>query len=307
MIALRDAVADYLTIRRALGFKLVEHQRLLYDFATFLEQAGASTITTELAVAWAVRCRGTEGWKAARLSVARGFASYLRTIDPGAEIPATGILIARKHYATPYLYSDQEIGRLLAAAAALRPPLRAASHYTLFGLIAVAGMRIGEALRLDRDDVDLDSGVLTIRNTKFGKSRQLPLHRSTTAALARYDRTRDELCPRPRSPTFFVSTRGNRMDKSAVQKAFRDLCRRSGIARPRGSPQPRVHDLRHAFAVQTLLDWHRAGVDVQARMLWLSTYLGHVEPSDTYRYLTAAPELLALAAKRLETTLGDLT
>jgi integrase/recombinase XerD len=228
MIALRDAVADYLTIRRALGFKLVEHQRLLYDFATFLEQAGASTITTELAVAWAVRCRGTEGWKAARLSVARGFASYLRTIDPAAEIPATGILIARKHYATPYLYSDQEIGRLLAAAAALRPPLRAASHYTLFGLIAVAGMRIGEALRLDRDDVDLDSGVLTIRNTKFGKSRQLPLHRSTTAALARYDRTRDELCPRPRSPTFFVSTRGNRMDKSAVQKAFRDLCRRSG-------------------------------------------------------------------------------
>lgn len=306
MTVLRDAVADYLTIRRALGFKLVEHQRLLGDFAGFLEQAGADTITTELALAWAVRCRGTEGWRAARLSVIRGFAGYMRSIDPATEIPPTGILIARKHYAVPYLYSDQEIGRLLAGAAALRPPMRAASHYTLIGLLAVAGMRIGEALRLDRDDVDLDAGVLTIRLTKFNKSRQLPLHPSTTAALARYDHQRDEFCPKPKAPSFFVSTRGNRMDKSAVQKAFRDLCRRAGIERPRGSPQPRLHDLRHGFAVQTLLDWHRLGVDVQARMLWLSTYLGHVEPSDTYRYLTAAPELLALAAARLEATLGDL-
>jgi integrase len=152
-------------------------------------------------------------------------------------------------------------------------------------------MRIGEALRLDRDDVDLDAGVLTIRLTKFNKSRQLPVHPSTTAALARYDRQRDELCPQPNAPSFFVSTRSNRLDK---------------IERPRGSPQPRLHDIRHAFAIQTLLDWHRSGVDVQARMLWLSTYLGHVEPSDTYRYLTAAPELLALAAERLQTTLGDL-
>ena len=306
MTVLRDAVADYLTIRRALGFKLVEHHRLLYDFVAFLEQVGASTITTELAVAWAVRCRGTEGWKAARLSVIRGFAGYMRTIDPATEIPPTGILIARKHYAVPYLYSDQEIGRLLAEAAALRPPLRAATYYTLLGLLAVSGMRIGEALRLDRDDVDLDAGVITIHRTKFGKSRQLPLHPSTTAALARYDRRRDELCPNPHAPSFFVSTRSNRLDKSGAQYVFRALRRRAGIERPRGSPQPRLHDLRHAYAVQTLLDWHRSGVDVQARMLWLSTYLGHVEPSDTYRYLTAAPELLALAAKRLETTLGDL-
>ena len=185
MTVVRDAVADYLTIRRALGFKLVEHQRLLRDFATFLEQAGASTITTELAVAWAVGCQGTEGWKAARLSVIRGFAAYMRSLDPRTEIPPTGILIARKHYAVPYLYSDQEIGRLLDEAAALRPPLRAATYYTLLGLLAVSGMRIGEALRLDRDDVDLDTGVLTIHLTKFGKSRQLPLHPSTTAALAR--------------------------------------------------------------------------------------------------------------------------
>jgi integrase/recombinase XerD len=306
MTVLREAVADYLTIRRALGFKLVEHERLLTQLATFVEQAGARTITTELALAWASRTRGTEGWKAARLSVARGFADYLRTIVPATEVPPTGLLIARKRYAIPYLYSEEEIARLLAAAAALRPPLRAASHYTLIGLLATAGMRISEALRLDRDDVDLDVGVLTIRHTKFGKSRQLPLHASTVSALAHYDHQRDELCPTPHAPSFFVSTRGNRMDKSAVQKAFRALCRHAGIERPRGSPQPRVHDLRHSFAVRTLLDWQRAGIDVRARMLWLSTYLGHAEPSDTYRYLTAAPELLALAAKRLENTLGDL-
>jgi len=306
MTVLPDAVADYLTIRRALGYKLVEHQRLLADFAAFVEQAGAATITTELALAWAVRCRGTEGWKAARLSVVRGFAGYLRTIDPASEIPPIGLLVHRKRYAIPYLYSDQEIARLLAQAAALTPPLRAATFYTLLGLLAVAGMRIGEALRLDRDDVDLDPGVLTIRLTKFGKSRQLPLHASTVNALAEYGRQRDELCPKPNAPSFFISTRGNRMDKSAVQKVFRCLCRRAGIERPPGSPQPRLHDIRHTYAVRTLLDWHRAGVDVQARMLWLSTYLGHVEPSDTYRYLTAAPELLALAAKRLEASLGDL-
>ena len=306
MTGLHEAVADYLTIRRALGFKLAEHQRLLNDFATFLEQAGASTLTTELAVAWAIRSNGTESWKAARLSVIRGFAGYMRTIDPATEIPPTGILIARKHYAIPYLYSQQEIGRLLAEATALRPPLRAATYHTLLGLLAVSGMRIGEALRLDRDDVDLGAGVLTIRLTKFNKSRQLPMHPSTTAALARYDRQRDELCPQPNAPSFFVSTRSNRLDKSGAQSVFRVLRRRAGIERPRGSPQPRLHDIRHAFAVQTLLDWHRSGVDVQARMLWLSTYLGHVEPSDTYRYLTAAPELLALADERLQTTLGDM-
>lgn len=306
MTAVRDAAADYLTIRRALGFKLVEHERLLKNFAAFLEQAGAGTLTTEMATTWAARTRGTEGWKAARLSVVRGFAGYLRTIAPATEIPPTGLFLHRKRYAVPYLYSDAEIDRLLAAAAALVPPLRAASHYTLIGLLAVAGMRLGEALRLDRGDVDVHAGVLTIRNTKFGKSRQLPLHASTVQALVRYDHQRDQLCPKPKAPSFFVSTRGNRMDKSAVQKAFRDLCRRASIGRPPGSPQPRAHDLRHTFAVRALLDWHRTGVDVQARMLWLSTYLGHVEPSDTYRYLTAAPELLALAADRLEATLGDL-
>ena len=179
-------------------------------------------------------------------------------------------------------------------------------YRTVLGLLAVTGMRISEALGLDGDDVDLDAGVLTIRNTKFGKSRQLPLHPSTVQALAGYDQHRAELWPRPWTHSFFVSTNGNRPNKSNVEKVFRDLRRSVGLEQPRGLPNPRIHDLRHSFAVRTVIDWHRAGVEVQSRLLWLSTYLGHVEPSDTYRYLTAAPELLALAAKRLELTLGDL-
>lgn len=306
MSAVRDAVGDYLATRRALGFKLADHEWMLESLASHLEQADASTLTTELALAWATTTRGTESWKAARLSVVRGFARYLRTIDPATEIPPTGVLIARKRYAIPYLYSDAQIGRLLATAAQLSPALKAASYCTLIGLLSVTGMRIGEAIRLDRDDVDLDAGVLTIRLTKFGKSRQLPLHRSTTAALARYDRQRDKLCPQPNAPSFLISTRANRLCRRNVEHNFRGLCHRIGLDSPPGSPPPRLHDLRHTFAIRTLLDWHRTGADVQARMLWLSTYMGHVEPSSTYWYLTAAPELLALAAERLETTLGEL-
>jgi integrase/recombinase XerD len=306
MSALRRAVADYLTVRRALGYKLADHEWALESFVSFLERAGTATITTELALAWACDTRGSEGWKAARLSMVRGFAVYLRTIDPATEIPPTGLLLHRKRYAIPYLYSDHEVGRLLAAAAALTPDRRAMLYRTVIGLLAVTGMRISEALGLDCDDVDLDAGVLTIRNTKFGKSRQLPVHPSTVQALQRYDQHRAELWPRPWTQSFFVSTHGNRPDKASVEKVFRDLRRRVGLERPRGFPNPRIHDLRHSFAVRTVIDWHRAGVEVQPRLLWLSTYLGHVEPSDTYRYLTAAPELLALAAKRLELTLGDL-
>jgi integrase len=306
MTALRDALADYLTIRRALGYKLREHEWALASFVSFLEHAGASTITTELALRWACDTRGTEGWKAARLSMVRGFAIHVRTIDPATEVPPAGLLLHRKHYAIPYLYTAEEIGRLLAEAAALTPQRRAMLHGTVIGLLAVTGMRISEALHLDGDDVDLDAGVLTIRNTKFGKSRQVPLHATTVQALARYERHRDGLWPRPWTQSFFVSARGNRPDKSDIERVFRKLRQRAALEGARGSPHPRLHDLRHSFAVRTVIDWHHAGIDAQPRLLWLSTYLGHVEPSDTYRYLTAAPELLALAAERLETTLGDL-
>ena len=171
MTGLDEAVSDYLTIRRALGFKLVEHQRLLPQFASFLEQAGADTVTTMLAVEWASGASGAESWKAARLSIVRGFAKYLRTINPATEIPPEGVLCGQPRRAIPYLYSDHEITRLLTAAGTMSPPLRAATFTTILGLLAVSGMRIGEALALDRDDVDLDAGILTVRDTKFGICR----------------------------------------------------------------------------------------------------------------------------------------
>ena len=275
MTALRDALSDYLTIRRAVGYKLREHEWALKSFVSFLERAGASTITTDLALKWASDTRGGEGWKAARLSMVRGFAAYLRTINPATEVPPTGLLLHRKHYAIPYLYSEAEIDRLLAEAATLTPARRAMLHGTVIGLLAVTGMRISEALALDCDDVDLEAGVLTIRNTKFGKSRQVPVHASTVEALARYERHRAELWPRPWTQSFFVSTRGNRPDKSNIEQVFRKLRRRAGLEGARGSPKPRLHDFRHTFAVRTVIDWHRAGIDVQPRLLWLSTYLGH--------------------------------
>ena len=306
MTAFRDALGDYLSMRRALGYKLEAHEGMLRLFVAFLEQAGAMTLTTDLALRWAADTSGSANRKAARLSMVRGFAAYLSTIDPATEIPPTGILIARKRYAIPYPYSDREIRWLLAAAAELNPERRAMLHGTVIGLLAVTGMRVSEALGLDCEDVDLEAGVLTIRKAKFGKSRQVPVHTSTVRALARYERHRQELRPHPVTPSFFVSAHGNRPDVGRIEKVFRELCRRTGLETPSGSRSPRLHDLRHRFAVQTLLDWQRAGIDVQPRMLWLSTYLGHVEPSDTYRYLTAAPELLALAADRLQTTLGDV-
>jgi integrase/recombinase XerD len=306
MTRLDAMVSDYLMIRRALGFKLVEHQRLLPQFAAFLEQAGAETVTTQLALDWAIRTGGNDSWKAARLSIVRGFARYLRTIDPASEIPPEGLLCGQPKPAIPYLYSEQEIARLLHAAAVMHPPMRAATFTTIIALLAVTGMRIGETLALDRDDVDLEEGVLTIRDTKFGKSRQLPLHPSSTRALAEYARVRDRLCPTASSLSFFVSTHASRPDKSTIQAGFRQLRHAGGITGRPGVSAPRLHDFRHSFAVRTLLDWHRTGVDVQARMLWLATYMGHSKPASSYWYLTAAPELLALAAARLETTLEGL-
>ena len=306
MTRLDDAVRDYLTIRRALGFKLVEHQRLLPQLAAFLEQAGADTITTELAIEWASRAHGAESWKAQRLSIVRGFAKYLRTINPKTEIPPDGVLCGQPQRTVPYLFSDHEITRLLTTAGTMSPPLRAATFTTILGLLAVTGMRIGEAVGLDRDDVDLNAGIVTIRNTKFGKSRQLPLHPTSTQALANYARVRDALCPTPSGESFFLSSRRSRPDKSTIQTGFRELRAAAQISTAPGVSAATLMDFRHTFAVRTLLDWHRTGVDVQARMLWLSTYLGHAKPASSFWYLTGTPELLAVAAARLETTMEDL-
>jgi len=302
---LRAELDRYLTIRRALGFKLRRAELLLSDFVDYLDAAGIDSITTDVAFAWASLPRnGSSGWWGHRLSVVRAFARHLHAIDPIHEVPPTGLLPAKTHRATPYLYSDTDIAALMTAARQLRSPLRAATFETLVGLLAVSGLRIGEALRLDRGDVDLALGVVRIRETKFGKSREVPLHPSTVEALVAYAHRRDQLCPRPREQAFFVSTAGARLLYCNAHLAWQGLVRSAGLQPRSTTCRPRPHDVRHSFAVRTLLGWYRDGADVAARMPLLSTYLGHVHPGNTYWYLSAAPELLTLVADRLEDTDG---
>ncbi len=307
MTALRQRAEDYLTMRRALGFKLTTWGIRLMSFVSYLETRGATVITTDAALAWATatpRASSDQVYWARRMDVARIFARHLKTLDPATEIPPADILARRYRRITPYLYSPGQIAALLQAAARLAPPLRAATWQTVLGLLAVSGLRVSEACRLDRGDVDLGDGVLTVRDSKFGKSRDVPLHHSATAALRGYDRLRDQLSPAPVVPAFFVSTRGTRLDSANMPADFAGLLPAAGITPVPGRRRQRIHDLRHSFTVTTLLEWYRAGADVQARLPLLSTYLGHVDPKSTYWYLTGSPELLELAAARLEHAFG---
>jgi integrase/recombinase XerD len=306
MTDLRQALDDYLAIRRALGFKLQRVGQMLPGFVTYMEQAGAATITTELALAWAKQPAGGAAWWRIRLRAVRGFARHVQNVDPSTEAPPADLLPAPPTRATPYLYSESDVGRLMTAARALASPLKAVTYETLVGLLATTGMRMGEAIRLDRADLDWNNGVLTVRSSKFGKSREVPLHPSTLGALRAYQRRCDQLCPRPKAPSFFISTTGTRLDQPTVGATFVMLARQAGL-RPRSRRcRPRPHDLRHSFAVRTLLNWYRAGDNVESKLPLLSTYLGHVSPASTYWYLTAAPELFALASKRLEHALEEL-
>ena len=280
--------------------------RLLPDFAAFAEAAGAATVTIDLAVRWAAKPEGTSPvWAAQRLSMVRGFARYLQAIDPATQVPPAGLLPARTRRVTPYIYSDAEIAALMTAARALPSPLKAATFGTLIGLLAVTGMRGSEAMALDRGDLDAAAGLLTIRATKFRKSRQLPLHPSTLRALAAYQAIRDRLCPAPATASLLVSTTGARLCHATVQPVFRHLLGQAGIGQARTGPARPSTACATRFAVTTLLGWYRDGQDVQARLPALSTYLGHADPAATYWYLTATPELLALAAGRLEAAPGD--
>ena len=305
MSALAEHAEQYLRARRALGVKLERHGRLLPQLIAYLETAGASTITRELAISWARQPAGAHPrhW-AVRLSIARGFAAYLQTIDPATEIPPAGLFAVRYQRPTPYLWSPQHICRLLAAARSLRPPLKAASYEALFGLLAVTGMRVGEAIALQPGDIDLESGVITIRaqNGKLERARLVPLHPTTIQALERYLSARAQLCPTPRSSTFFLSSIGTSLDRSAVAKTLRTLTTALGLRTD--TVHPTAHQLRHSFAVSTLIDWQRSGVQVDAQIAVLSTYLGHVSPAETYWYLTATPELMDSAAQRLERRFG---
>ncbi len=303
MSTLNTHVDDYLALRRALGFKLEREGRWLAELAAHVDAAGAGTLTSELAIAWASQraSAGPNGW-AKRLGVARKFATYLQTILPATEVPPPGVFPARRHRPTPYLWSPQDIRGLLEGARALRPPLRAATHEAIFGLLAASGMRIGEAVGLQRNDVDFGAGVITIRHAKFDRSRLVPLHATVTEELQRYATDRDRLCPKLRSEAFFVSSVGTELNRSGVGKTLRLITTAMGIRTE--TVHPRVHDLRHSFAVRALIEWQRCGVNINERISVLSTYLGHVSPADTYWYLSASPELMALAAERLNTRFG---
>lgn len=305
MSPLRSALRDYLALRRQLGFILEAHGRQLARFVEFLEQANATRITTELALKWAtLPVNAHPQWWRVRLGMARGFARYLNTIDPDSEIPAKDLLSARRPRVAPYLYSQSEIATLMGAARVLRPAFRGRTHETLIGLMACTGLRIGEALGLDRSDVDLRHGALHIRAGKRDKQREVPLHDSAIRALRDYSCLRDRHWPEPADQAFFLSTRGSRLKAKAVNYAFPKLVDDAGLNGDGKRRRPRPHDMRHTFALNTLLGWYRAGANVDARLPLLSTYLGHVDPSNTYWYLEAAPELLAFAGQRLNGILG---
>jgi integrase len=305
MSPLAEHAERYLALRRAVGFKLLSEGQLLAEFVASADAAGQRTITTQFALEWARRpTSGSRNYLSRRLRAVRSFARYLHALDPVCEIPPIELLPASKYRPAPYLYSDREILALMTASRGLRPPARAAMLETLIGLLACTGLRIGEALRLDRDDFDPICGLLTVRDSKFGKSREVLLDRSAVRALIDYGEIRDRLCPHPDTRSFFLTTRGTRPAHPTICQPFHKLRDQAGVRHSMPGKRPRVHDLRHSFAVKTLLGWYREGGDVAARMPLLSTYLGHVDPAATFWYLSAAPELLALAAERLEQAEG---
>jgi integrase len=304
MSALENHVDDYLRLRRTLGYDLEETGRLLHRFTAELDTAGVLHVTTQVAVRWAlaVKVSAPSSVPATRYRAVRGFARYMAGIDPETEIPPAGLVRRPRSRRPPFIYTDEQLLALLAQARASIPqPLRAATMQTLIGLLAASGLRIGEALRLDRGDIDWSDGVLHIHRSKFNKSRLVPLSPSVLEALERYADLRDRVRPAPRGESFFVSLRGTRVIHACVWKTFRALCDDAGVG-ARSSVRPTIHDLRHRFAVRVLLSWYRDGVDVQPRLVWLSTYLGHRDPVSSYWYLSAAPELLAHAARLLDDT-----
>ena len=304
---LYTALDEYLSVRRVLGFKLRDEGTALPKFLHFMEKKGASYITPDLALQWAIQPQNVlpSHW-ARRLTMVRIFAQFRSAKDRRTEIPPQGLLPYRYHRKTPYIYDDEEISRLLKAASHLQSAtaLRASTYTTLFGLLTCTGMRISEPIALDCKDVDLTQAILTVRGTKFGKTRLIPIHSSTVDKLIEYNQLRSRIFIRPKSPSFFISERGTRLTQCSVRYTFVKLSREIGLRAPHDSHGPRVHDMRHTFAVKTLLRWYQTGVDVERHIPKLATYLGHTHVNDTYWYISAVPELLSLATMRLDTIEG---
>lgn len=308
MTTLQAALADYLALRRALGYKLVADGRALKNFVAFLEQTDSAHITTKLALHWATLSnKASSAYQAHQLSRVRIFAEYLSGIDPQTEIPPRDLLQAHYQRKAPYIYSQRQIRNLVTAAGQLPSAtgLRACTYVTLFGLLAVTGLRICEAIALDCDDVDLDERVLLVRQSKFAKDRLVPVHHTTAKVLGEYLAMRQRCHPHQSNCAFFLAERGTRLTDCMARHTFIQLSRRIGLRAPGDHHGPRLHDLRHSFAVATVQRWYREGLDVDVQMPLLATYLGHSHVSDTYWYLSAVPQLMALAGARLELNLGE--
>lgn len=307
MSQLSALLKDYLNLRASLGFKMKEGRRDLPKLLSFLKRRGAKSITTKLAVQWAVEPQSAKaGYWAQRLSLVRGFAKYLSGIDPRTEIPPPRLLPYGNRRRKPHIYSADEIQRLLRATLTsdCKKFISAKTYTTIFGLLSVTGMRLSECLNLDDADVDLAEGVLTIRGSKWRKSRLVPIHTTTRQQLTVYRRERDRLYPKRKTPSFFLLDNGNRPRPAGVERRFLRIARQIGLRGPAGTKGPYLHDLRHRFAVNTLLEWYRSGIDAECHMPELSTYLGHSHVAYTYWYLSAEPELLRLAANRLDNFKG---
>ncbi len=307
MNTFRQAVHEYLSLRRSLGFKLHDAGNGLLDFVTFMEQHRATYITQSLALAWAQQPLNVQPahW-AQRLTFVRGFARHRSATDPRTQIPAQGLLPFHTKRVRPYLYSDKEIRSLLCAALKMpcryeRGELLPWTYHCLFGLLSVSGLRLGEARNLELQDVDIKAAVLTIRSTKFGKSRLVPLHASTCKVLADYiARRKRHWATRAVSSYLFVSSSGNRLDVGQIHRTFYALSRQIGLRGVSDSHGPRIHDLRHVFATNTLVRWYQSDQDPERRLPVLSAYLGHVHVADTQWYLSGSPELMREAMRRLE-------
>lgn len=303
MSTLRKSLREYLAMRRNLGYKLERQGRWLEDFVSFMDERHARHISCTLSLSWAQQAKNAQPmYRALRLSAVRGFARYLSAFDPRTELPPADLLPYRYQRRSPYLYTGEELQRLLRAALKLFPPssIRPRTYFTLFGLLSVTGLRIGEAINLELQDVDLKDGLLSIRGSKWGKDRLVPIHPSTCNALADYRRHRDRYFGGCRERAFFVTTKGRRLSKRGVHNSFRRLTRRIGLGAASGRRAPRLHDFRHRFAVMTLVDFYRTGKDPVRDLPFLSTFLGHRKPSDTYWYLEQHPELMKHAMQRLE-------
>lgn len=298
MNGLEEKIREYLRLRRALGFTLERDERLLGQFAAHLTATGARTITVEAALAWAVLPGGAASYHGTRLAVVRKFLHWLKAFEPGIEVPPAGLLPVRVRRAVPYQYSPAQVRDLMIRAGQARSPLKAATYSTLIGLLACTGLRVGEAIRADTGD--LNDGVLTIADTKFGKTRLVPLHPSTCHALAGYRDCVARALGTPSAPALFVSTVGTRLLYKNVHRLIHDLITQAGITPRSTGCRPRIHDLRHSFAVNTMSDAYRDKKNPAEVLPVLSTYLGHADPSSTYWYLEATPHLLAQAATRLD-------